>query len=81
MLWAVILVVVISFFPLLIGIGVSNNLDSNWKDGYFIDLADKIGGSWLAILMLVGERGCFLFYVFLFEKVLLFLILGCLRLK
>ena len=47
LLYALILVVLGYFFPLLIGIGAVPVNRELWTDGYFLDIAKIIGGVWL----------------------------------
>lgn len=52
---ALLIVFTASFLPILIGIGVSSAPYSEWIDGYFVSLAEQVGGPWLGILMIIGS--------------------------
>ena len=44
---SILLVVLVYFFPLLIGIGVDSR-SKEWTLGYFADIAHQVGGEWLS---------------------------------
>jgi len=52
---ALLIVFTANFVPLLIGIGVSTASYVDWTDGYFVSLAEQIGGPWLGAFMLLGS--------------------------
>ena len=54
MLYAIILVVLSSFLPILVGTGAFQGSYRSWKAGYFETLAGQIVGPWLGYLMLFG---------------------------
>ena len=50
---AVVLVSFSYFLPLLIGLGIDAD-DNNWTLGYFVTIAQNIGGSWLAWWLIIA---------------------------
>ncbi|KAK4252640.1 hypothetical protein QN277_014385 [Acacia crassicarpa] len=52
--FALILVVLAYFFPLLIGTGAVPLDRSSWSDGYFSEVAKIIGGAWLSYWLQAG---------------------------
>lgn len=51
---AVGLVIVSGFFPILIGTGATDASSQEWTDGYFVRLSGEIGGTWLALWMILA---------------------------
>jgi amino acid transporter len=51
MLYAVVLVFVSAFLPILIATGASDAPLSQWTDGFFVALAKDIVGAWLVLLI------------------------------
>jgi amino acid transporter len=52
--WAVGLVALSTFVPILVGTGASAEPSSKWQDGFLSFLAVEIGGQWLGTWMTVG---------------------------
>jgi amino acid transporter len=50
MIATVVLVTAVYLFPLAVGVGVAGEW-SAWKEGYFPQVAEQIGGSWLGIAL------------------------------
>lgn len=53
--YAVLLVFVSAFLPILIGTGASKVSYTQWTDGYFVSLAKEIAGPWLSYWLLLGS--------------------------
>jgi amino acid transporter len=54
MVITVVLVTIVYLLPVAVGVGVDTNL-TEWKEGYFPQIAARIGGSWLGVwLTLAG---------------------------
>lgn len=55
MFYAILLVFITGFFPILIGLGASEKSWTLWTDGYFVTLAKEIVGNWLSIWLLISS--------------------------
>ena len=52
--WAVALVALSTFVPILVGTGASASPYTSWDDGYLSFLAVEVGGQWLGTWMTIG---------------------------
>jgi amino acid transporter len=55
MWFAVLLVFLSAFLPILIGTGASKAPYSMWTDGYFVQVGKEIGGPWLSYWLMLGS--------------------------
>jgi amino acid transporter len=55
MAWAILLVFVTLFVPILVATGASSRPYTEWTDGYFVDLGRQIAGPWLSYWLMFAS--------------------------